>query len=112
MSSHGKANKSCSKISRVTITGSELIVGKLHGKELIAHDRTPALARNSDEQELLNSLSWIQRWLHNGSATAQKRPQPVVACDPQVSKLELATVTVLQVSPPDTVQDEENSALA
>ncbi|KAK4377317.1 hypothetical protein RND71_003613 [Anisodus tanguticus] len=49
-SSHEKANKSRSKISRVTITGSELIVGKLHGEELIAHDRTPVLARNSDEQ--------------------------------------------------------------
>lgn len=97
-SSHEKANKSHSKSSRVTITGSELAAGKLHGEELMAHDRTPALARNSNsslmdvmkkEKVLLTSLSWIQRWLHNRSVTAQKRRQSVVVCEPQGSKLEL-----------------------
>ncbi|XP_060176129.1 F-box protein At2g16365-like isoform X2 [Lycium barbarum] len=88
-SSHEKANKSHSKISRATTTGSELAAGKFHGEELVAHDRNLALARNSDEQDLLTSLSWVQRWLHNRSVTAQKRPQSMVVCEPQCSKLEL-----------------------
>lgn len=96
--SHEKANKFHSKISRVTIKGSELAAGKLRGEELTAHDRTLALARNSDsslmdvmkkQHELLTSLSWVQRWLHNRSTTAQKRLKSVVVCEPYGSKLEL-----------------------
>lgn len=96
--SHEKANKCRSKISRVTITGSEPVAGKLRGEELMAHDRTLVLAKNSDsslmdvmkkQHELLTSLSWVQRWLHNRSATAQKRPKSVVVCEPYGSKLSL-----------------------
>ncbi|KAK6778101.1 hypothetical protein RDI58_024819 [Solanum bulbocastanum] len=98
-SSNVKANKSHRKISRVTITGSVLTAGKLHCEELMARDRTLALARNSDsspmyvmkkQHELLTSLSWVQRWLHNRSATAQKRPKTVVVCEPYDSKLSLS----------------------
>ncbi|WMV51430.1 hypothetical protein MTR67_044815 [Solanum verrucosum] len=97
-SSNVKANKSDCKISRVTITGSVLTAGKRHCEELMARDRTLALARNSDssplyvmkkQHELLTSLSWVQRWLHNRSATAQKRPKSVVVCEPYDSKLSL-----------------------
>lgn len=39
--------------------------------------------------ELLTSLSWVQRWLHNRSATAQKRPKSVVVCETYGSKMSL-----------------------
>ncbi|XP_009589904.1 F-box protein At2g16365 isoform X1 [Nicotiana tomentosiformis] len=96
--SHEKANKFLSKIAKVTITGSELTAGKLHGEELMAREGPPALARNSasssknvmkKDLELLTSQSWMRRWLHNRIPTAQKRPQPVVVSTPRGSKLEV-----------------------
>ncbi|XP_016442609.1 protein PHOTOPERIODIC CONTROL OF HYPOCOTYL 1 isoform X1 [Nicotiana tabacum] len=96
--SHEKANKFLSKIAKVTITGSELTAGKLHGEELMAREGPPALARNSasssknvmkKDLELLTSQSWMRRWLHNRVPTAQKRPQPVVVSTPRGSKLEV-----------------------
>ncbi|XP_015089051.1 F-box protein At2g16365-like [Solanum pennellii] len=105
-SSNVKANKSHCKNSKVTITGSVLTAGKLHCEELMDHDRTLALARNSDsspmyvmkkQHELLTSLSWVQRWLHKRSATAQNRPKSVVVCEPCDSKSELGDFQKKQV---------------
>lgn len=96
--SHEKSHKFLSKIPKATITSSDLASSKCHGKELMAHDNTPSLAMNSspsstsiikNDTELLTSHSWIQRLLHDRATTASRRPQPVVICEPQNSKLEL-----------------------
>lgn len=70
----------------------------------MTHDSTSAFARNSDSSpidvmkkqlELLTSLSWVQRWLHNRSATAQKRPKSVVVCETYGSKMSLGDVALM-----------------
>lgn len=90
--SHEKSDKLFSKIPKATASS------KRPGKELMVHDNTPYLAMNSSpssmsvikkDMELLTSHSWIQRLLHDRATTAPKRPQSVVLCEPQSSKLEL-----------------------
>ncbi|XP_055815690.1 uncharacterized protein LOC129885440 [Solanum dulcamara] len=90
--------KSLSQIPKATITSSELAPSKRHGKELMVHDNTPDLAMNSrpssmsvikKDIEVLTSHSWIQRLLRDRATTATMRPQSVVVCEPQTSKLEL-----------------------
>ncbi|KAK4340351.1 hypothetical protein RND71_041813 [Anisodus tanguticus] len=72
-----------------TVTNSELASSKRHGKELMAHNNTSSLSVIKKDLELLTSHTWIQRLLHDRATTAPKRPQPVVVCEPQSSKLEL-----------------------
>ncbi|MCD7456753.1 hypothetical protein HAX54_032991 [Datura stramonium] len=96
--SHEKSHKFFSKIPKSTVTSFELASRKRPGKELMAHDNTAGLAMNSSpssmsvikkDLELLTSHSWIQRLLHDRAIAAPKRPQSVVASEPQTSKLEL-----------------------
>ncbi|KAF3621726.1 putative glucose-1-phosphate adenylyltransferase large subunit 1-like isoform X1 [Capsicum annuum] len=93
-----KSHEFPSKITEPAITSSELASCKLHGKELMAPDNTPGLAMNSSPSSMsvikkdldsLTSHCWIQRLLHERTTTSAKRPQPVVVCEPQTSKLEL-----------------------
>lgn len=96
--SHEKSYKLFGKIPKPTVTSFELASSKRPGKELMAHNNTPYLAMNSrpssmsaikKDMELLTSHSWIQRLLHDRATTAPKRPQSVVLCEPQTSKLDL-----------------------
>ncbi|XP_059314225.1 uncharacterized protein LOC132065027 [Lycium ferocissimum] len=88
--SHEKSHKFLSKRTQAkTITNSELASSKRHGKELMAHNSPSSLSVVKKDLESLTSHSWIQRLLQNRATAAQKRPQPVVVCEPQISKLEL-----------------------
>ncbi|KAK6805823.1 hypothetical protein RDI58_003608 [Solanum bulbocastanum] len=97
--SHEKSHKFFCQIPKGTIANSELASSsKRHGKELMVHDNNANLAMNSSpasmrvikkDLEALTSHSWIQRLLHGRTTNAPKRPQPVVVCEPQTSKLEL-----------------------
>ncbi|TMX05282.1 hypothetical protein EJD97_025127 [Solanum chilense] len=97
--SNEKSHKFLNQIPEGTIANSELASSsKRHGKELMVHDNTANLAMNSStasmsvikkDLEALTSHSWIQRLLHDRTTNAPKRPQPVVVCEPQTSKLEL-----------------------
>uniref|UniRef100_A0A5B7C296 F-box protein n=1 Tax=Davidia involucrata TaxID=16924 RepID=A0A5B7C296_DAVIN len=98
-SSHEKVNKLFIKIMKGSITSSEPTLGKRHGKEVMALDPTAVLLRNGESssvdsskkgcRDIMLSHSWIQRWCHNRAATLQKKPEAVVVCEPQSSKVAL-----------------------
>ncbi|OIT07123.1 PREDICTED: F-box protein At2g16365-like [Nicotiana attenuata] len=91
-SSHEKAHKFLSKMTKATMTSSQPTSSKLHGKELMAHENSSPSSMNSIKKDLefLTSHSWIQRLLRDRATAAQKsRAQPVVVCEPQSSKLEI-----------------------
>ncbi|XP_009766501.1 F-box protein At2g16365-like [Nicotiana sylvestris] len=90
-SSHEKAHKFLSKMTKATLTSSEPTSSKPHGKELMAHDNSSSSSMSviKKDLEVLTSHSWIQRLLRDGATATKKRPaQPVVVCEPQSSKLE------------------------
>lgn len=95
-SSHEKVNKLFHKIMKCSLTSSESQLGIHHSKELMSLDQTAKLSRKGQssligsaekDKDMMLSRSWIQRWCHNRAASPQKKPDAVVLCEPQSSKI-------------------------
>lgn len=105
-SSHEKVNKFSSKIMKSSKNGSsEQLLGKFHGKEEMAADRSKILSQNGEslsadllkkDNDKLLSNPWIRRWCHNRAATQQKKPEAVVACEPKSTMMEFGKVQFKQ----------------
>lgn len=97
-SSNEKVSKFFSKIMKHNVTSSEYARGRRPGKEPMEPDQTAPLLRNDDSssigsvkrsQDIALSHAWIRRWCRNQSASPKKKPDAVVACEPQRSKASL-----------------------
>lgn len=96
--SHEKVTKFFGKIMKSEIMNSEPTSPKCTRKELMVLRQKTALVRNGDSSSVDNvdkgdnitlSHFWIQRWRRNKVATPQKKPEAVVVCEPQSSKVTL-----------------------
>ncbi|KAL0376159.1 UNVERIFIED_CONTAM: F-box protein [Sesamum calycinum] len=97
-SSHDKIRKGFRRFVGSSITSSEPTPTKHHNEETIISDRRADLSKEDrntvgdtvkNSKELLLSHAWIKRWLRYGSRTPQRKPETVVICEPQTSKLTL-----------------------
>ncbi|KAK4424131.1 F-box protein [Sesamum alatum] len=97
-SSHDKMRKGFRRFHASSITSSEPTPGKHQDKETIQSDRSADLSKEDRNttidtvnkgKELLGSHAWIKRWLRCESSTPPKKPETVVICEPQTSKLAL-----------------------
>ncbi|KAA8545991.1 hypothetical protein F0562_020558 [Nyssa sinensis] len=70
-SSHEKVNKLFIKIMKVLLRNGE----------------SSSVESAKNGRDTMLSHSWIQRWCHNRPATLQKKPEAVVVCEPQSSKV-------------------------
>ncbi|XAR59560.1 hypothetical protein NMG60_11015438 [Bertholletia excelsa] len=99
-SSHEKVNKLFNKIMRgAKSSSSESVFHKSIGKEETAVDQNAIVLWNGGSssadsvdkgREKLLSHSWIRRWCHSQAGRHQKKPEAVVVCDPDSTKVELA----------------------
>ncbi|CAI9781944.1 unnamed protein product [Fraxinus pennsylvanica] len=94
--SHEKVKKLFGRILTDNITSSEPVVDEHCENLLTLSDKIGDLPRKDESsfmdlskegKKLLLSHSWIQRWLHKGSRSPQKKPEAMVICEPQCSKL-------------------------
>ncbi|XP_011092806.1 uncharacterized protein LOC105172898 isoform X2 [Sesamum indicum] len=97
-SSHDKIRKGFRRFVGSSITGSVPTPRKHHDKETILSDQRADLSKEDGNtivdtvkngKELLLSHAWINRWLRCGSSNPQRKPETVVICEPQTSKLAL-----------------------
>lgn len=101
-------NPSLEKVKRLfgrtvtdSITSSEPAVVKQLEKMLMWSDKIGDFPRkdkasfmglSKEGKKLLLSHSWVQWWLHKGFGSPRKKPEVVVVCEPQCSKLALEDV--------------------
>lgn len=94
-SSNEKVNE-FSKIMKRKVTSSEFAQGRRPGKEPMELDQTAEFLRNGNSsssdsvrksQDITLSNSWILRWCRNRFATPKKKPDAMVVCEPQSSKM-------------------------
>ncbi|XVF45306.1 hypothetical protein PTKIN_Ptkin02bG0195100 [Pterospermum kingtungense] len=98
VSSREKFDKMFSKVADCRKTSSGPTVSGGHVTPQMPLDQTAMLLKNSDStssdsvrknQEISRSRSWIHRWCRHKAASPSKKPQAVVLCEPQSSKVTL-----------------------
>ncbi|KAL4615809.1 hypothetical protein ACB092_07G154000 [Castanea dentata] len=95
-SSHEKVSKFFSRFLKCGITSSETTMVRCHNKEKMTLDQNEMLLKNGESSSLDSvkkcpdvtlSHPWIQRWCRNQTASPQKKPEAVMVCEPQCSKV-------------------------
>lgn len=84
-SSHDKKQAFFRNVLKNSITSSEPTPRKILGKEIMLFDRSQK--EEEEGKEVLLSHAWIKRWLRNGSQISEKKPEAIVVCEPQSSKM-------------------------